>query len=214
LAVGKTQVALAGGVVAAVTVACLIAGGIGKVSLPERSAEPVSLPQPFPAANRDGKADRLSAVKPISASSPDASDLEMRSDGGDVVATDDIVAPVLSPPLPMRRPPQRQTSYTLLSEAQIGALKDRLRLTTSQERYWPPVESALRNLAKRLHESRTASAKASSKRSVQLIEADSAEIAQLKDAAAPLLSSLQADQKRDLRMLAHIIGLADLVSRI
>src|SRR5262245_9836987 len=40
--------------------------------------------------------------------------------------------------------PQPQKSYALLSDVQIAGIKERLKLSASQESYWPPVETALR----------------------------------------------------------------------
>jgi hypothetical protein len=50
--------------------------------------------------------------------------------------------------------PAPQKSYALLSDAQIAGIKDRLRLSSSQEYYWPSVETALRNVARKINAER------------------------------------------------------------
>jgi hypothetical protein len=101
-----------------------------------------------------------------------------------------------------------QSSYTLLSDIQIAAIKDRLRMSEAQAKYWPPVEAALRDLAKRKHVARQAG---SDKGATSL---SSAEAQELQTAAAPLLRHLREDQKREVRALARIIGLDAVASRI
>src|SRR3982074_1266255 len=52
--------------------------------------------------------------------------------------------------------PQPQKNYALLSDVQSAGIKDRLKLSASQESYWPPVESALRAVARQIHPTREA----------------------------------------------------------
>jgi hypothetical protein len=112
------------------------------------------------------------------------------------------------PKLAAKPPPQK--SYALLSEAQIAGIKDRLKLSSSQESYWPAVESALRAVARKIHETRRADPHATG----APIDPDSAEVQQLKSAAMPLLFQLREDQKREVRALAHLIGLDEVASQI
>ena len=49
-----------------------------------------------------------------------------------------------------RQAPQPQKNYALLSDGQIAGIKDRLKLSASQESYWPPVENALRAVARKI----------------------------------------------------------------
>ena len=107
------------------------------------------------------------------------------------------------------QPPQ-QKNYALLSDAQIAGIKDRLKLSSSQESYWPAVETALRGVARKIHASRQANPNV---QGVQ-IDPDSAEVQQLKSAAMPLLFQLREDQKREVRSLARIIGLERVASMI
>jgi ABC-type transporter Mla MlaB component len=106
--------------------------------------------------------------------------------------------------------PPPQKNYALLSDAQIAGIKDRLKLSASQESYWPAVETALRGVARKIHASRQANPNV---QGVQ-IDPDSAEVQQLKSAAMPLLFQLREDQKNEVRSLARIIGLDKVASMI
>jgi hypothetical protein len=99
--------------------------------------------------------------------------------------------------------PQPQKNYALLSDGQIAGIKDRLKLSASQESYWPPVENALRAVARKIHAGRQANPNAPG----VPIDPDSAEVQQLKSAAMPLLFQLREDQKSEVRTLARIFGL-------
>jgi hypothetical protein len=106
--------------------------------------------------------------------------------------------------------PQPQKSYALLSDVQIAGIKDRLKLSASQESYWPPVETALRAVARKIHAGRQANPNATG----VPIDPDSAEVQQLKSAAMPLLFQLREDQKNEVRSLARIIGLDKVAAMI
>ncbi len=112
------------------------------------------------------------------------------------------------PKLAGKPPPQK--SYALLSDAQIAGIKDRLKLSSSQEPYWPAVESALRAVARKIHETRKADPHATG----APIDPELAEVQQLKSAAMPLLFQLREDQKREVRTLARLIGLEQVASQI
>jgi hypothetical protein len=106
------------------------------------------------------------------------------------------------------KPPQK--SYALLSDVQIAGIKERLKLSASQESYWPPVETALRAVARKIHAGRQANPNATG----VPIDPDSAEVQQLKSAAMPLLFQLREDQKSEVRSLARIIGLEKVAAMI
>jgi hypothetical protein len=108
-------------------------------------------------------------------------------------------------------PPPPPKPYTLLSDAQIATIKERLRLSPEQESYWPAVETALRAVARKIHATRQANPHATG---VPPIDPDSAEVQQLKSAAMPLLFQLREDQKREVRTLARLIGLEKVASLI
>lgn len=124
----------------------------------------------------------------------------------------DLVPPQIAAPQKPKivakpAPPPVQKPYTLLSDAQIAGIKERLKLSSSQESYWPAVETALRGIARKIHASRKNDPSA-------LIDPDAEEVQQLKSAAMPLLFQLREDQKREVRSLARVIGLEKVASMI
>ena len=125
------------------------------------------------------------------------------------------MAPAASSPTAPPKPkaaakPQPQKNYALLSDGQIAGIKDRLKLSASQESYWPPVETALRAVARKIHAGRQANPNAAG----VPIDPESAEVQQLKSAAMPLLFQLREDQKSEVRSLARIIGLEKVAAMI
>ena len=98
----------------------------------------------------------------------------------------------------------------LLNDAQIGSIKERLHLTPDQERMWPAVEAALRNVA--YAKVRTAHRRDAPGSEVASLDAESAEVQGLKSAAIPLLMSFNDEQKNEVRSLAHVMGLDKLAS--
>ncbi len=106
--------------------------------------------------------------------------------------------------------PQPQKSYSLLSEVQIAGIRDRLRLSSSQEYYWPSVETALRNVVRKISANKLSNPNAPG----VPIDPDCDEVQQLKSAAMPLLFQLRDDQKEEVRKLARIIGLEKVAQQI
>jgi hypothetical protein len=130
-------------------------------------------------------------------------------------APSDIVMPKLADPAAAPKPkaaskPQPQKTYALLSDVQIAGIKERLKLSSAQESYWPPVESALRAVARKIHAKRQVDPGATG----VPIDPDSEEVQQLKSAAMPLLFQLREDQKSEVRSLARIIGLEKVAAMI
>jgi hypothetical protein len=128
-----------------------------------------------------------------------------------------ITAPAAMPAAPLAAPkpklvakPAPQKSYALLSDVQIAGIKERLKLSSSQESYWPAVETALRAVARKINSARQADPKAVG----VPIDPDAEEVQQLKSAAMPLLFQLREDQKSEVRSLARIIGLEKVASMI
>jgi len=107
--------------------------------------------------------------------------------------------------------PQPEKSYALLSDGQIAGIKERLKLSPSQESYWPAVETALRAVAHKIHSARKGNPNATA---ASQIDPDSDEVQQLKSAAMPLLFQLREDQKEEVRKLARIIGLDKVAAAI
>jgi hypothetical protein len=98
----------------------------------------------------------------------------------------------------------------ILDEAQIASIKTRLHLTPDQERMWPAVEAALRNMAYK----RTQQAAArSAARNVQAAAVDPEAVEGLKSAAVPLIMSFSSEQKEEVRSLAHVMGLDQLAAQ-
>jgi hypothetical protein len=114
-----------------------------------------------------------------------------------------------APPKPKAKPPA-QKPYALLSDAQIASIKERLKLSSAQESYWPPVENALRAVARKIHATRHANPGGTG----EIIDPEAEEVQQLKSAAMPLLFQLREDQKREVRSLARLIGLEKVAAAI
>ncbi len=105
------------------------------------------------------------------------------------------VEPKAAEPKAVASKPQPQKSYALLSDAQIAGIKERLKLSSSQESYWPAVETALRAVARKIHTTRQSNSDATTISASQ-IDPDSEEVQQLKSAAMPLLFQLREDGTR------------------
>ena len=182
-----------------------------------------------PVANRESKQDRLAIATAALASAALASyeppqtvaalSEPMRrafasADPVDIEMPKAISAPASVPTAPQKpkvasKPPV-QKSYALLSDGQIAGIKERLKLSSSQESYWPAVEDALRAVARKIHATRQTDPNATG----TPIDPDAEEVQQLKSAAMPLLFQLREDQKREVRALARLIGLEKVASMI
>jgi hypothetical protein len=126
--------------------------------------------------------------------------------GAAVASAQPAAAPVRRPP-PQAQPQPHKDSGTLFNDAQLASIKSRLKLSEYQEQYWPPVATALRAIGWRAsHEPVRKGAHAGATRLAE-IDPASAEVQQLKSAAFPLIMSMNDDQKREVRMLAHVMGL-------
>jgi hypothetical protein len=132
---------------------------------------------------------------------------------GSGASVSDTTVVAALPPAPKPKvvaKPAPQKSYALLSDAQIAGIKERLKLTSDQEYYWPSIENALRGIARKIHSARQHDPNATAAQ----IDPDSPEVSQLKSAAMPLLFQLREDQKDEVRKLARIIGLEKVASAI
>jgi hypothetical protein len=124
---------------------------------------------------------------------------------------------IAAAPLPRERPkrllppaPAQQTSG-LLDDTHIAGIKTRLQLTSDQVEYWPAVEAALRDIAKRqFREQHIKPARAGKAK----IDVNAPEVQKLIWAAMPLLALLREDQKREVRKLARVIGLDSVAAQI
>jgi hypothetical protein len=224
-----------------ITLTCFLVVGAAATSILSREAmqasdaETPAMVVKNPVANRESKHDRLSVTSLALASleppqsesfseplrqayaSSSAADIEAAKAAA---ALPQLVPQTASAPKPKavanKPQPQPQKSYALLSDGQIAGIKERLKLSSSQESYWPPVETALRAVARKIHSTRQANPNAPNPSAIAVsqIDPDSEEVQQLKSAAMPLLFQLREDQKEEVRKLARIIGLDKVASAI
>lgn len=101
--------------------------------------------------------------------------------------------------------PAKPNRNAIFNDAQIVNLRDRLKLSTAQKAYWPPVEQALRALTWTRGSGKNASKTAT-------IDTASPEVQRLRDAAGPLMKSLREEQKREVQMMARLMGLEGITS--
>jgi len=216
-----------------VALICFLVVGAAATAILGRDSVPSAPPQlaaastavvQAPVSNKESKKDRLAVVSyALAAYEPPQTTAALSEPLRQAYASTapaDIglpkeLAPVVVAPAPPPKPkaaakPQPQKNYALLSDVQIAGIKDRLKLSSSQESYWPPVESALRAVARKIHAGRQANPTAAG----VPIDPDSAEVQQLKSAAMPLLFQLREDQKSEVRSLARIIGLEKVAAMI
>jgi hypothetical protein len=104
--------------------------------------------------------------------------------------------------VPKPKPPKPR-SNAVLNESQLASIKRRLNLTAEQERYWPAIEAELRKMeyTKSQGGSRTAS-----------IDMSKVNVEGLKSAGFPLVMSFSDDQRRELKSLAHLLGLESVMA--
>ena len=93
----------------------------------------------------------------------------------------------------------------VLTVSQIQKIKRTLKLTPDQEGYWPPVEAALRDIARE---------QAAQKPTGRKMTVSSDASQKLYWAAAPLIMNLRYDQKHEARKLARSMGLEEVASAI
>jgi hypothetical protein len=198
---------------------------LGRDSVPSARADMASQIVISPVANRESKQDKLVATR-LALASADLSQTPSLSEPlrqayaaagpADIVEIPQAIAPQVAsttaaPPKPKAAAkPAPQKTYALLSDAQIAGIKERLRLSSDQESYWPAVENALRAVARKIHATRLTDPHATG----APIDPDAAEVQQLKSAAMPLLFQLREDQKQEVRTLARIIGLEKVAAQI
>jgi hypothetical protein len=210
-----------------IAMTCLLVVGaaataiLGRDSVPMARSEMVSPVDTGPVTNRQGKQDRLAVARLALAAfdPPQTASLSeplrqafASSAPTDIEMPKAIVAAAMpaAPKPKVASKPAPQKSYALLSDVQIAGIKERLRLSSSQEYYWPAVEEALRAVARKIHATRKADPNASG----VPIDPDAEEVQQLKSAAMPLLFQLREDQKQEVRTLARLIGLEKVAAQI
>jgi hypothetical protein len=101
------------------------------------------------------------------------------------------------------------------ANSQIAQVKSMLRLTPSQERYWPPVEAALRNLARQAAQSDHSDGMLQRvKAKARSFAVSTAAIQRVVAAARPLVRTLDEDQKQTARALVSSYGGTSLASAL
>jgi hypothetical protein len=194
---------------------------LGRDSVPEARSVITAASVKGPVSNRESKNDRLAvATMALAAFEPPPTaglSEPLRQAYAAATPADigmpKIAAPAALPAAPKPKivaKPAPQKSYALLSDVQIAGIKERLKLSSDQESYWPAVESALRAVARKIQATRKADPGAAG----APIDPDAEEVQQLKSAAMPLLFQLREDQKQEVRTLARIIGLERVASMI
>jgi hypothetical protein len=93
----------------------------------------------------------------------------------------------------------------------VGRIKSVLRLTPEQERYWQPVEAALRGIARQQAHSESDGFMRRVSRQVVSIVLNSAAVERLVAAARPLIAKLDDQQKQAAGQLAQEMGLGTVV---
>jgi hypothetical protein len=199
---------------------------LGRDSVPAARSETASGNVEGPVSNRQSKQDRLAvATLALASFEPPQQTASLSeplrqafaSNAPADIGMPKIAAPAAMPAAPLAAPkpklvakPAPQKTYALLSDVQIAGIKERLRLSSSQEYYWPAVETALRAVARKINSARQADPKAVG----TPIDPDAEEVQQLKSAAMPLLFQLREDQKQEVRTLARLIGLEKVAAQI
>ena len=217
---------------AMIALACCLIGGAAAVSILGRDSVPevagamvtASAAVEDQISVRESKADKLtvlavvpSAVEPSRTAAIPSEPVRQAFAATALAGIEGLkLAEPAEPPPPATPPkskvvskPPPQKPYALLSDAQIASIKERLKLSSSQESYWPAVENSLRALARKIRATRQADPNA-----VAMIDPDAEEVQQLKTAAMPLLVQLREDQKREVRTLARLIGLDKVAAAI
>ena len=211
-----------------IALTCLLVVGAAAASILSRESVPMaagataSIPasDDTPVSNRLAKSDKLTvavvanAVEPVATGAVAVESLRQAFAATPPADIEGLkIADPATPPPPKPKAVGKvpaQKPYALLSDAQIASIKERLKLSSDQESYWPAVENALRAVARKIHATRQADQNATG----GIIDPDSAEVQQLKSAAMPLLFQLREDQKREVRSLARLIGLEKVAAAI
>ena len=213
---------------------------LGRDSVPSVSAEMITQAPPKQlSTNRAAKADRLvptlalasAAIEPVQVSADKLaqapvlteplrqafaaatpSDFPMsKASAHEAPATAEVPAVEVPAKPKVVAKPQPQKTYSLLTDVQISGIKDRLKLSSSQEYYWPSVETALRNVARKIQANKLSNPNAPPS---SQIDPNCDEVQELKSAAMPLLFQLRDDQKEEVRKLARLIGLEKVAQQI
>jgi hypothetical protein len=154
----------------------------------------------YPVSNRDIKKDRAIAVTPAAPVDPGPVSQSLAT----------AYAYLSAPPPRATQAKPEKPSRLLLSDMQVAGIKQRLKLTTAQEKYWPPMESALREVMLLVYDHQ----KRAKKSGDETFDTESAAVTRLKETSKALFGQLRGDQKNEVMMLARIAGLSSVVSEV
>lgn len=101
-----------------------------------------------------------------------------------------------------------------VTSSHIGQLKSMLQLTPAQERYWPPVEAALRNLVRQAADEDDSGFVQKVRARAASITANASGIRRVWAAARPLLRTLDPEQKQSVMLLARSLGISHLAAAL
>jgi hypothetical protein len=105
--------------------------------------------------------------------------------------------------------PRRQASRSekpsrlFLNDSQIAGIKKRLNLTPAQQKYWQPVENAMREVTLQIEDYQ----KRLKKDRDDSFDTESDAIARLKTATRAFYAQLNGTQKNDMTLLVRMTGL-------
>ncbi len=150
----------------------------------------------YPVSNTMTKQDRVVA-SPRPAETPDAPPNDMYE-----TARAWMSAPVTLPRSAMAPKPEKP-SRLFLNDTQIAGIKKRLNLTAAQQKYWPPVESAMREVTLQIEDYQ----KRMKRSRDDTFDTNSAAITRLKAATKALYAQLTGTQKNDISLLVRMAGL-------
>jgi hypothetical protein len=155
----------------------------------------------YPVSNTMTKQDRVVA-SPRPAETPDAPPNDMYE-----TARAWMAAPVTLPKSVTAR--SEKPSRLFLNDTQIAGIKKRLNLTPAQQKYWPPVESAMREVTLQIEDYQKRL-----KRRDDSFDTESDAIARLKTATRALYAQLNGTQKNDISLLVRMAGLGPAFSEL
>lgn len=108
-------------------------------------------------------------------------------------------------PAAIRIPRTVSRTAHLFNDAQIASVRERLKLSSDQQKLWAPVEAALRAIVWRGSRDRFDGKTAT---------LDLRSLDQIKAAMPPFIKTLRAEQKDELRIIAHLMGLERLAAQL
>ena len=105
-------------------------------------------------------------------------------------------------------------STQLTAAVDIARVRRVLQLTPQQEAYWPPVEAALRDIARRQAQEESAGLVRRISHRVVSVVLNAAAVRRLAIAARPLIAALRDDQRQGAMVLAQEMGLGPVLAAL